>query len=405
MPTSLDGLGAYLGIHASIGLVNAVAVLAKIQRVRRRHHAAMNTLSLVIPCYNEERTLEICISRVLQLSSTDLRLQVIIVDDCSKDRSPDIAQELAKQHPQIILFLQHEKNQGKGAALRTGFANATGDYVGVQDADLEYDPLQYRVLLNAMQENQADVVFGSRYLQTDNRRVLYFWHTWMNRALTTLTNMLTNLDITDMETCYKLFRREIIQSIDLRENRFGFEPEVTAKIAQTRCRVYECAIRYTPRTPEEGKKINWKDGVWAIYCILHYGGSTAPLPIQLFIYLFIGAICATVNVVSFGLLLRGGAEFEAAVVSAFIVSAALNYLLCITFLFERKTRWSGAGEIFVYTLVVSVVGLLDYAITVQLAAAGLDTIMSKFLAATMGFLLNFLLRRYLVFPKRPAVRM
>jgi len=198
----------------------------------------VNTLSLVIPCYNEEFTLKACVSRVLKLASPELGLQIIIVDDCSTDRSAAIAEELARQHSEI-LFLRHEKNKGKGAALRTGFTHATGDYVGIQDADLEYDPLEYLTLLKPIQDGVADVVFGSRYLRMDNRRVLYFWHTWMNKSLTFFSNMFTNLDITDMETCYKLFRREVIQGIDLRENRFGFEPEVTAKVAQTRCRVYE----------------------------------------------------------------------------------------------------------------------------------------------------------------------
>ena len=203
------------------------------------------TLSLVIPCYNEARTLIPCVKRVLAIATADLTLELIIVDDCSTDKSLVIARELAKYHPEVTV-LHHEKNRGKGASLRTGFAHATGDFVGVQDADMEYDPQEYHVLLRAMLEDKADVVFGSRYLKTDAWRVLYFWHTWMNNTLTSVSNMFTNLDITDMETCYKLFRREIIQGIDLREDRFGFEPEVTAKVAQTRCRVYECAISYTP---------------------------------------------------------------------------------------------------------------------------------------------------------------
>jgi len=163
--------------------------------------------------------------------------------------------------------------------------------VGIQDADIEYDPQDFHTLLQPLLDNRADVVFGSRYLKPESRRVLYFWPTWMNKTLTFVSNLFTNLDITDMENCYKLFRREIIKGIDLRENRFGFEPEVTAKIAQTRCRVYECAISFAPRT---GKKINWKDGIRALYCILHYSAPSAPLPMQILIYVIIGGICAVV---------------------------------------------------------------------------------------------------------------
>jgi dolichol-phosphate mannosyltransferase len=363
----------------------------------------MDTLSLIIPCYNEEKTLETCISRTLQLSSPDLALQIIIVDDCSTDGSPLIAQALANRHPEII-FLRHVANKGKGAAVRTGIVRATGEFIGIQDADLEYDPMQYLALLKPIRENQADVVFGSRYLHMDGRRVLYFWHTWMNRALTTFSNMLTNLDITDMETCYKLFRREIIQGIRLRENGFGFEPEVTAKVAQTRCRVYECAVSYVPRTSEEGKKVNWKDGLWAFYCILHYGGAAAPLAIQLFMYGLIGAVCALINLSVFIGLLWSGVSLSSATITAFIIAAALNYLLCITFLFEHKARWSARGELLVYLLVVSIMGMLDYIVTVGFTIIGLTAVTSKVAATMTCFFLNFLLRRHLVFPKPPVVR-
>jgi dolichol-phosphate mannosyltransferase len=361
------------------------------------------TLSLVIPCYNEEKTLEGCVARVLALASDDLKLQIIIVDDCSKDGSLALARQLASRYPEIVV-LHHEKNRGKGAALRTGFVHATGDYVGIQDADLEYDPLQYRLLLTPILEDRADVVFGSRYLQTDSRRVLYFWHTWMNKTLTAFSNMFTNLDITDMETCYKLFKREIIQSIDLHEDRFGFEPEVTAKISQIRCRIYECAISYTPRTYEEGKKINWKDGVWALYCIFHYSAHSAPIPMQFILYTLIGAVCAVVNVVLFVGLYKSGISIQWAVATAFVVAAALNYMLCILILFQHKARWNTGGEIVAYISTVSFMGLLDYGMTLSLTALGLAPTSSKILAVFVGLSGNFLLRRFLVFPKPRIAR-
>jgi dolichol-phosphate mannosyltransferase len=360
-------------------------------------------LSLVIPCYNEERTLAACVERVVSLSGDDLNLEIVIVDDCSRDKSVSIARGLIEKYP-FVKLIKHEINQGKGAALRTGFAHATGDYIGIQDADLEYDPLQYRKLLVPLLDGRADVVFGSRYLQTDNRRVLYFWHTWMNTALTAISNAFTNLDITDMETCYKLFKREIIQSIDLKENRFGFEPEVTAKVSQIRCRVYECAISYTPRTVEEGKKINWKDGVHALYCILHYGAHAAPLPMQFLLYFFIGVICAIANVALFSVLTSGGMNLSLAIVIAFVVAAALNYYLCITVLFRHRARWTTEWEILLYLGTIFVMGVVDYVVTIGLFAATGSATWSKVAAVIVGFFGNFLLRRYLVFPERTSVR-
>src|SRR6516164_9420306 len=354
-------------------------------------------LSLVIPCYNEEKTLAPCIKRVLAIAKTDLKLELIIVDDCSTDKSLAVAQDLAKFHPEIAV-LRHERNGGKGAALRTGFAHATGDFVGIQDADLEYDPQDFHILLQPLLDNKADVVFGSRYLKPESRRVLYFWHTWMNKTLTFVSNLFTNLDITDMETCYKLFRREIIKGIDLKEDRFGFEPEVTAKISQMRCRVYECAISFTPRTVEEGKKINWKDGVRALYCIFHYSAPSAPLPMQLLIYVFIGAVCALVNVASFKVLFDAGTRLSIATPTAFLISAALNYFLCIRILFRHKARWNTLGEIVAYLATILLMGMIDYGMTVGLIGAGAAPTFSKISAALVGFIGNFLLRRFLVFP-------
>ena len=311
----------------------------------------------------------------------------------------EVARDLEEKISEIRV-LHHEVNKGKGAALRTGFQYATGDYVGIQDADLEYEPMEYLKLLAPLQQNEADVVFGSRYLRPGKRKVLYFWHSWMNKTLTFISNMMTNLDISDMETCYKLFRREIIQSIELKENRFGFEPEVVAKVAQRHCRVWEMAISYRPRSVEEGKKINWKDGVRALYCILHYSAHTAQLPMQLLLYLFIGGVSALGNILFFSLLLFAGFKMMVAVLLAFVGADLVNYLLCVTILFRHKARWSTLGEIFLYLLTVTIMGAFDAVITVSLIRWGMSPLLSKTLATLFGFVGNFLMRKYLVFPEK-----
>jgi len=224
-------------------------------------------LSVVIPAYNEEATVAQVIEAVLAVSLVG---EVIVVDDCSSDRTSNVVQSISDSNKKVRL-LRHEVNQGKGAALRTGFQGATLPFVIVQDADLEYDPNEFPLVVQPLIDNDCDVCYGSRYLRNNPRRVLRFWHTMGNRFLTTLSNMVTDLYVTDMETCYKAFRREVIQNITIEENRFGFEPEVTAKIARRKLRVMEVAVSYYPRSVDEGKHIGWKDGVRAIYCIFKYG--------------------------------------------------------------------------------------------------------------------------------------
>jgi dolichol-phosphate mannosyltransferase len=226
-------------------------------------------LSIVIPCYNEEITLEKCVESVLKISGEFLQLEIIIIDDCSTDGSLSIARGLENKNSRIIV-IQHEKNQGKGAALQTGFKKATGDFIAIQDADLEYNPNDLLRLLEPLINNEADVVFGTRFLPHGPHRVLYFWHSLGNRFLTLISNMFTNLNLTDMEVCYKVFRREILQNINIEEKRFGFEPEITAKVSRLGCRIYEVGISYYGRTYKEGKKIGWKDGIRAIWCIFKY---------------------------------------------------------------------------------------------------------------------------------------
>lgn len=225
-------------------------------------------LSIVIPCFNEINTIARIVDQVLTVA-LPVEREIIIIDDCSTDNTRDYLKTLTERT--AIKVLYQPVNRGKGAALQVGFKHATGDFIIVQDADLEYDPAEYPKLLQPMLDGKADVVYGSRFSGGESRRVLYFWHRMANRFLTLLSNMFTNLNLTDVEVCYKLFRREVLEQIVLQEERFGFDPEVTAKIAQLQCRIYEVGISYHGRTYQEGKKINWRDGIRAIYVILKYG--------------------------------------------------------------------------------------------------------------------------------------
>lgn len=231
---------------------------------------------MIMPVYNERATLRRVVNRVLD---TALELELVCVDDGSTDGSREILSQLELAHPRVRVFLQ-PRNMGKGAALRRGIQEATGDFVLIQDADLEYDPGDYPALLDPLIQDKADVVYGSRFSGGAPHRVLYFWHSVGNHLLTLLSNCLTNINLSDMETCYKVFRREVIQSIPLEEDRFGFEPEITVKIAKRRLRIYEVGISYWGRTYEEGKKIGWRDGLRAVWCLLKYSIKEPAVSVQ-----------------------------------------------------------------------------------------------------------------------------
>lgn len=234
----------------------------------------ISKLSTIIPVFNEENSVSLILSRIKEVKLQDgIALELIIVDDCSTDNTPHEIDNFIRVNPEMrISYFRHQVNQGKGSALHTGIANATGEYLIIQDADLEYDPAEYNKLLKPVIDGYADVVYGSRFMGGSPHRILFFWHTVGNRFLTFMANMFSNLNLTDMETCYKLVKTDIIKSLKLKEKRFGFEPEVTIKIARVpRIRIYEVGISYYGRGYEEGKKIGWKDGLRAIFCILKYG--------------------------------------------------------------------------------------------------------------------------------------
>ncbi|HET6420914.1 MAG TPA: glycosyltransferase family 2 protein [Geobacteraceae bacterium] len=226
-------------------------------------------VTIVIPVFNEAGTISSILDKVYS-APLPCAKEVIVVDDFSTDDTREILKNHVNREDVRFRIICHDRNKGKGAALRTGFANATGDIIIIQDADLEYDPEEYGKLLKPILDGKADVVYGSRFVGSEPHRVLYFWHYAGNRFLTLISNMCTNLNLTDMETCYKVFRADLLSKIDIREDRFGFEPEITAKLARLKCRIYEVGISYSGRSYKEGKKINWKDGLWAFWCIMKY---------------------------------------------------------------------------------------------------------------------------------------
>ena len=354
--------------------------------------------SIVVPCYNEERTIARCLQRILKIQNDDLLLDIIVVDDCSTDKSLQLAREVAAQNPTITV-LHHDRNRGKGAALQTGFAHATGQIVAIQDADLEYDPGDLIRMIGPILNDEADVVFGTRFSTAGAHRVLYFWHSVGNKFLTLLSNMFSDLNLTDMECCYKVFRRNIIQGLNIQESRFGVEPELVAKVAQMRVRIFEMGISYSGRTYAEGKKIGFKDGLRALYCIFHYNAPKAPVPIQFLIYLFIGGLSAVANLGLFLVFNIWGLGVNLSIPLAFMLAALFNYLLCIAFLFRHKARWNPAGELIIYTGVVCLVGLMDFGATKLLLSMGISAWLAKSAGSLIGLIFNFAGRRYFVFPE------
>lgn len=242
--------------------------------MQNKRNINIKKLSIIIPAYNEEATIHLILDKIKTVKLiNEVQKEIIIVNDCSTDDTKRAIQQYIQDNQDLVIrYLEHEVNKGKGAALHTGISEATGEYLIIQDADLEYDPDEYNDFLKPVVSGFADVVYGSRFMGSNPHRILFFWHTIGNRLLTFLSNIFTNLNLTDMETCYKLFNTKMIQSISLKEDRFGFEPEITAKIARIRkVRIYEIGISYYGRTYEEGKKIGWKDGIRAVYCIIKYG--------------------------------------------------------------------------------------------------------------------------------------
>ncbi|HFQ91070.1 MAG TPA: glycosyltransferase [Desulfobulbus sp.] len=351
-------------------------------------------LSIVIPCYNEEKTLEECLRRVLAIADATLSLEVIIVDDCSQDRSLALARELAARHDEIRV-LRHEVNMGKGAALRTGFRHATGDVVAVQDADLEYDPHDLKRLVEPIRTGEAEVVLGSRFLSPGRHRVFSFWHYMGNRFLTLLSNMFTDLYLTDMETCYKVFRREVIQAMEIRENRFGFEPEIVARIARRRLEIFEMGISYDSRSYADGKKIGVRDGFRAIYCILHYNGYRAPAPLQFLVYLPIWLVFAILDTIGVGLLGATGLSPLSSLALPFLLASVADYFLCVHFLFRNRRPGRGIALFSGFALAGSV---LDILVTRGLLLAGLSFAWARVCVLVLILFYNFFTRRRFIFP-------
>jgi glycosyltransferase involved in cell wall biosynthesis len=349
-------------------------------------------LSVVVPCYNESATLAACVDRLRAIATSGLRLEIVIVNDASTDDSLEQARELEMRYPEIKV-ITHSLNQGKGAALRSGFESVTGDFVAVQDADLEYDPRDLVRLLEPLQAGDADVVFGSRYLSGGTHRVLEFWHSLGNRFLTLMSNLMTDLHLTDMETCYKVFKRDVIQSIEIEEDRFGFEPEVVAKIARLQLRLYEMGISYEGRGYAEGKKIGARDGLRALYCILKYNAQKPALPAELLVCLAMGVGMWLVDVVGFEVLQRIGFSSALSIPVAFAATVLANNRFATQIRFYPSAR--PRGRALRYRLVLLFFGAMDVIVTWGLSAGTTSVSSAKALVALLFPVLCFCSRRVL----------
>ncbi len=366
----------------------------------------MVTASIIIPCFNEEKTLRKSVERLIAIIGDDLGLEIIIVDDGSTDRSREVARELSSEHSNLRL-IEHTSNQGKGAALRSGFAAATGEVVAVHDADLEYNPRDLKKLIDLVVEDKADVVFGSRFLAGEEHRVLYFWHSLGNRFLTFLSNMLTDLNLTDMEACYKVFKREVIQGIEICENRFGVEPEIVAKVAQKRLRIYEMGVSYAGRTYEEGKKIGTRDGLRALYCILRYNAYQAPIPLQFAFYLPHTLVAILAGLVAFRLMINDQAGvamagLATATLVGYLTFSIINVIGSTSLIFRKMSRWGPWPEILLHAVVLGFVFALEFGLSSAFFRAGWPWIWAKLCSFSIASMLIYLGYRFVVFSPKVA---
>jgi dolichol-phosphate mannosyltransferase len=358
-------------------------------------------LSVVIPCYNEEDTLDRSVRRVLEIQDESTAIEIIIVDDGSTDGSLVTARALESEHPEVKV-LARSRNQGKGAALRAGFQSATGDFVAVQDADLEYDPQDLQRMLIPLREGKADVVLGSRFLSVGAHRVLYFWHSLGNYLLTFLSNMFTDLNLTDMETGYKVFRCELIRGIDIEESRFGFEPEIVAKLARLRPRIFEIGISYYGRTYEEGKKVGYRDGLRALFCILKYNSPWAPWLLQFLVYSLAAIPIAVVDLFGFFLFVKSGPGMGLSSAMAFIPAALLGYWIHIRLVFRHGARWGAKGELVLYGLAACMACLADLAALRLLLLWPLHPVISKLFSFLFAWVVFFPALRTFVFQEKAS---